>query len=182
MPSKRFAKPTEFKVEFWLDHSGQGDERKHRHRYYTSAENMLRAGARWEAKGRDYWCRYWNGLSTWCSASRGKIDPSPRTMPETLGRATELATVTHIGAAIERRRGARAGRRTGSQVFSIFGLCEAAAAEVMLKDGRISHKIPVDQIPDSALYNQFGNKALFAVMVPGEQVQAFNDLCKDMRA
>jgi hypothetical protein len=181
MPSKRFSKPTEFKVEFWTCASGK--DRKHRNRFYATAEGMIRAGARWEAKGGDYWCRYWNGLSTWVSATRGKLDPAaPRTMPETLGRASELASITHIGAAIERREGARAGRRTGAQVFSVFGVCEATAAEIMLKDGRATRKIPVDEIPESALFNEFGNKALFAVMVPGERVHEFNELIKDLRA
>lgn len=181
MTSKRFQKPTEYKVEFWTCASGV--DRKHRNRYYTTPEGLLRAGARWEAKGQDYWCRYWSGLNTWVSASKGKLDPlNPRTMPETLGRASELATVTHIGAAIERRQGRRAGRRTGAQVFSIFGICEAAAAEAMLKDGRATRKIPVDEIPDSALFNEFGNKALFAVMIPGDRVEEFNKLCKELRA
>lgn len=181
MPSKRRQRPTEYKVEFWTGSSGQ--PRKNRHRYYTTPESMLRAGARWEAKGGDYWCRYWNGLNTWLSATKGKLDPAePRTMPETRGRASELASVTHIGAAIQRRRGVRAGRRTGAQVFSVFGICEAAAAEIMLKDGRATCKIPVDQIPKSALYNQFGNKALFAVIVPREQVPAFETLCRELRA
>src|SRR5687767_4139230 len=166
MTSKRFSSPTEFKVEFWTRASGK--DRKHRNRYYATAEGMLRAGVRWEAKGSDYWCRYWNGLNTWISATRGKLDPThPRTMPETLGRASELASVTHIGAAIERQRGRRASQRTETQVFSIFGICEATAAEIMLKDGRATRKIPVEQIPESALYNDMGNRALFAVMVPG---------------
>lgn len=179
MPSKRFATPTEYKVEFWLDHTGRGDNRKHRNRYYSTEEGMLRAGARWEAKGRDYWCRYWNGLKTWVSAVRGKLDPlHPTTMPETLGRASELAAVV---VPLERERARRRPRRS-TQTFSIFGQCEAAAAEAMLKDGRIRVKIPPDQIPESVLYNEFGQKALFAVIVPGEQIHAFDELCKSMRA
>lgn len=168
MPSKRFSKPTEFKVEFWTAASGK--DRKHRNRYYTTAEGMIRAGARWEAKGGDYWCRYWNGLNTWLSATRSKLAPSHP--------AAEPARVV-VPLAEER---ARRGRRTGAQVFSVFGVCEATAAEIMLKDGRATRKIPVDEIPDSALYNEFGNKALFAVMVPGERVPEFEKLCKELRA
>lgn len=176
MTSKRFNKPTEFKVEFWTCASGK--DRKHRHRYYKSSEGMIRAGARWEAKGGDYWCRYWNGLSTWLSATKSKLAPShPAVQPEVLGRASELATVVPL----EQER-ARRGRRTGAQVFSVFGICEATAAEVMLKDGRATRKIPVEEIPESALYNQFGNRALFAVMIPGHQVLAFETLCKELRA
>jgi hypothetical protein len=171
MPSKRFAKPTEFKVEFWTCASGK--DRKHRNRYYTSAEGMIRAGARWEAKGGDYWCRYWNGLNTWVSATRSKLAPSHPVV-----QAAEPAIVVPLEPERIRRRGGR----SPAQVFSVFGICEATAAEIMLKDGRATRKIPPDEIPDSALFNEFGHKALFAVMVPGEQVYAFNELCKELRA
>lgn len=152
MAEQRLVKPTEFKVEFWTAASGR--DRKHRSRYYATTEGMLRAGARWEAKGRDHWCRYWNGSKTWLSATRST------------GTTTERASR----------------RRIPSQTFSIFGVCEATAAKIMLKDGRIKYKIPVEQIPDSVLYNDFGNKALFAVIVPGDQIHAFNELIKDLRA
>lgn len=174
MTNKRYQQPTEYKVEFWTCASGK--DCKHRNRYYTTPEGMIRAGARWEAKGGDYWCRYWNGLNTWVSATRSKFDPShPTTMPETLGRASELATP-------QEPRARRRGRRIPSQVFSVFGICEATAAEIMLKDGRATYKIPADQIPETVLYNQLGNKALFAIMVPGEQVRAFEQLCEELRA
>ncbi len=170
MASRKFANPTGFQVEFWTCASGK--DRKHRRRYYTTAEGMLRAGARWEAKGGDYWCRYWNGLNTWVSASKGRLSPSPSAVPPTPAVVVPLAP--------ERLR--RRGGRAPAQVFSVFGICEATAAEIMLKDGRATRKIPVDEIPESALHNQFGHKALFAVMVPGEQVHAFNELCKELRA
>ena len=57
--------PTGFQVEFWTTASGKN--RKHRKRYYTTVDGMVRAGSRWEARGSDYWCRYWNGLNTWVS-------------------------------------------------------------------------------------------------------------------
>ncbi len=68
MPSKRYGTPTPFKVEFWTAASGK--DRKHRHRYYQSQKSMVIAGARWEAKGSDYWCRYWVDLDTWVSHTR----------------------------------------------------------------------------------------------------------------
>ena len=171
MPSKRFAKPTEFKVEFWTAASGK--DRKHRNRFYTSAEGMIRAGARWEAKGGDYWCRYWNGLNTWVSATRSKLAPSHPAAQD----ARPAIVVPLEPERVRRGRG-----RSPAQVFSVFGICEATAAEIMLKDGRATLRIPVDQIPESALYNDLGNKALFAVMVPGERVHEFNELIKDLRA
>ncbi len=169
MASRRFASPTGFQVEFWTAASGK--DRKHRKRYYTTAGGMIRAGARWEAKGGDYWCRYWNGLNTWVSATRSKLAPSHPDAPKT------PAVVVPLAAERVRRR-----RPASMQTFSVFGLCEATAADIMLKDGRATRKIPVDEIPDSALWNEFGHKALFAVMIPGDQVHAFNELCKDLRA
>lgn len=64
--------PTDYKVEFWTGAPGEGY--KHRNRYYKNEESMIKAGARWEARGADYQCRYWNGLNTWVSAP-------PRTTP-----------------------------------------------------------------------------------------------------
>lgn len=181
MPSQRFAKPTGFKVEFWT--AASGTDRKHRNRYYTSAEGMLRAGARWEAKGRDYWCRYWNGLNTWTSATRRVLTAhhhGDASKPCPGGpRCPAGGTASVIELTPER---ARRGGRAPAQVFSVFGVCEATAAEIMLKDGRATRKIPIEEIPESALYNDYGNTALFAVMIPGEQVHAFNELCKDLRA
>lgn len=148
--------PTGFQVEFWT--AATGEPRRHRKRYYPSAENMLRAGARWEAKGSEYSCRYWNGLNTWTTAPRARVDAEP----------AEDDTV-HL-------------KRPSMQIFSIFGVCEAAAAEVMLKDGRATRKIPVEEIPEDVLFNELGTKARFAVMVPSRNVPAFDKLCKDMRA
>lgn len=47
---------TRFKVEFWI--KKDGTDYKCRNRYYSSADGMAKAGARWKAKGRDHWCRY----------------------------------------------------------------------------------------------------------------------------
>lgn len=184
MASRRFQQPTGFQVEFWTAASGK--DRKHRKRYYTTAEGMIRAGARWEAKGRDYWCRYWNDLNTWESATRPKLPLSKLPLgrhhhgdsgkPCPGGPKCPAQVVPLAPERVRRRRPA------SMQTFSVFGVCEATAAEIMLKDGRATRKIPVDEIPESALYNQFGNKALFAIMVPGERVPEFEKLCKELRA
>lgn len=78
MPSKRYQQPTNWKLEFWTCASGQ--PRKHRHRYYTTSIGMLKAGARWEARGQDYWCRYWNGTTSYQSDSRNSGIPSTQRM------------------------------------------------------------------------------------------------------
>lgn len=64
----RAATDTAFKLEFWSRISGK--DRKHRTRYYKSVPSMRAAGARWEARDPEYWCRYWNGLFTWVSEKR----------------------------------------------------------------------------------------------------------------
>lgn len=146
-----------YKVEFWTRASGKN--RKHRCRYYSMAEGMLRAGARWEAKGSDYWCRYWNGLSTWISAPK-----------------SQLSTITPPRPAPAR------GKRIPAQVYSIFGQCEAVAAEMMLRDGRATLRISVADIPETALYNKEGKPALFAILIPGDQLKTFERLCKEIRS
>lgn len=72
--------------------------------------------------------------------------------------------------------------RLSPVTYSIFGLCDEVAAEQFIKEGKIRVKIPPEQIPESVLFNQHGKKALFAVIVPGEHVHAFNELCDSLRA
>jgi hypothetical protein len=176
MATRRFSVPTNYKIEFWTRASGR--DRKCRSRFYGSAEAQIRAGARWESKGSDYWCRYWSGVRTWISVSRVDLAPA-LPLPEVLGRASELASIP------ARRPTLTAGARRQpmkAQIYSIFGQCEALAAEIMLKDGRLTRKIPVDDIPPTALFNQYGQKAHFAVWVPGDRIHEFDELCKDLRA
>lgn len=170
MASRKPISSSGFKVEFFSDVSGK--PRRARARHYSTGEGMLRAGARWELKGSDYHCRYWNGLNTWVSATRQKAaEPLPH---DTSCDCPKCAP--------QPPRARRHGRSPQMKIFSVFGQCEAVAAEVMLKDGRILRKIPVEEIPKEALFNQFGDKARFAVLVPGPHVQAFDELCKDIRA
>lgn len=71
-----------------------------------------------------------------------------------------------------------------TEIMSIFGVCEAAAANVMIDAGKLT-KIPVDEIPESALWGKDWEgkpiKAVFAVVVPVERLQEFETLCKEMR-
>jgi hypothetical protein len=48
-----------FKVEFWSTDSRRGNKwnRKHRQRYYSTPEGMLKAVKRWESKGPAYYCK-----------------------------------------------------------------------------------------------------------------------------
>lgn len=73
-----------------------------------------------------------------------------------------------------------------TEIMSIFGICEAAAANLMVEQGKL-RKIPQAEIPETALYtvdpiSGHQLKARFAVVVPREYKHEFEELCKDMRA
>lgn len=68
-----------------------------------------------------------------------------------------------------------------AEVFSIFGQCEAVAAEIMIKEHGL-YKIPAHEIPESVATNNAGVAAQFAVVVPARLVPKFNRLCAEMRA
>ena len=65
-------------------------------------------------------------------------------------------------------------------IYSIFGICEAAAAEVLIKEGKAT-KIPKSQIPKCERKNETGQKAMFALIVPDEHIDYFNDVISDLR-
>ncbi len=67
------------------------------------------------------------------------------------------------------------------EIFSIFGQCEAAAAQHLIDQG-IATKIEAAEIPSAVATNELGQRAFFAVIVPRRHVPAFNKLCMDMRA
>jgi hypothetical protein len=99
VPAWRDSSP--FKIEFFSDAGGK--PRRHRARYYTTSEGMVRAGRRWEDRGSDYWCRYWNGLNTWVSVSRSSKPQLPIPIPRVLIRAVELASAIRIKRSKEKR-------------------------------------------------------------------------------
>lgn len=68
-----------------------------------------------------------------------------------------------------------------TQIFSIFGQCEAAAAQTMI-DKYGLHKIEQSEIPPTALFNDAGTKAVFAVVMPAKHLLEFSKLCADLRA
>lgn len=72
-------------------------------------------------------------------------------------------------------------RSRSTQIFSIFGQCEAAAAEYMIeKHG--CYKIEFKDIPASAAFNEQGQPAKFAVMVPPDKASLFHRTCADLRS
>lgn len=71
-------------------------------------------------------------------------------------------------------------RRRHTEIFSIFGQCEAAASQLMIDRGDIT-KIEQKDIPPTALYNERGQLAYFAVVVPSDKLSEFNRRCEEMR-
>lgn len=72
-------------------------------------------------------------------------------------------------------------KQKSTEIMSIFGQCEAVAAEIMIKDGKLS-RIEQADIPLSALRNKDGDLARFAVIVPAQYLHEFEELIKDIRA
>lgn len=68
-----------------------------------------------------------------------------------------------------------------TQIYSIFGQIEEAAAETLIAAGE-AKKISVDMIPAAELYNERGQPARFAVVVPGEHIIRFEKLIADLYA
>lgn len=68
-----------------------------------------------------------------------------------------------------------------TQIFSIFGECEAAAAETLIKEG-VATKIEKRLIPPNESTNERGQSALFAVVVPAAHLARFEELCANLRA
>ena len=71
--------------------------------------------------------------------------------------------------------------KRGTEVFSIFGQIEAVAAEIMI-ERRALRKIAALEIPVSAAFNEFGQRARFAVIVPVQYIPEFENLIADLRA
>ena len=71
--------------------------------------------------------------------------------------------------------------KKSTKIFSVFGQCEAVAAEMMISEGKLTRIEPAD-IPASVAVNDVGAAARFAVIVPSRYVCEFNRRCAEMRA
>lgn len=80
------------------------------------------------------------------------------------------------------------GRRKGSEIISVFGECEIAAAEQMLREHPTRcRKIPLEMFPSKELspdiwVNSLGLKAKFAVLVPKDLKREFEERIANLRA
>lgn len=72
-------------------------------------------------------------------------------------------------------------RKNETKIFSLFGQCEAAAAQSMIDEGKLT-RIEAAAIPESAAYNERGQLAYFAVIVPAAHLAEFNRRCEYLRA
>lgn len=76
---------------------------------------------------------------------------------------------------------ARQVNRKGTEVFSVFGQIEAAAADSMIRRYGL-YRIEFADIPETARYNDAEVPARFAFICPRERVAEFNRLCRDLRS
>lgn len=68
------------------------------------------------------------------------------------------------------------------RIYSIFGQCEAAAAEVLI-DAKKAVRINTADIPEEEKMHPItGAPAMFAVMVPTPYEADFEELCANLRA
>lgn len=68
-----------------------------------------------------------------------------------------------------------------TQVFSIFGQIETVVAEAMINEKLVT-KIDARDIPATVLYNEKGERAKFAIVIPSNLVNNFNDRVRDLYA
>lgn len=73
------------------------------------------------------------------------------------------------------------GNRFETQIFSIFGQCEAVAADMMIERHKLT-RIEAHEIPETAAVNEFGQRARFAVVMPAKHLREFEKLCAELRA
>lgn len=72
-------------------------------------------------------------------------------------------------------------KRNKTEIFSIFGQCEAVVADMMIQEGKLK-RIDASDIPPSASVNDFGHRARFAVVVQPQYLGEFNRRCAELRA
>lgn len=70
-------------------------------------------------------------------------------------------------------------RRRTAEIFSIFGQCDAVAAQMMIDEGKLTRIEPQD-IPVTAAFNDDGAPARFAVVVPPRYLSEFERRCREM--
>lgn len=72
-------------------------------------------------------------------------------------------------------------KRSKTEIYSIFGQIDGVVAETMVKEGKAS-KIEADMIPPSAMFDDAGRKAMFAIVLPTNLLGEFNRRARELRA
>ena len=71
--------------------------------------------------------------------------------------------------------------RRKAQIFSIFSQIDGVIADMMVSEGKAT-KIEQCDIPASALFDDDGRKAFFAIILPVKHLGEFNRRARDLRA
>jgi hypothetical protein len=71
--------------------------------------------------------------------------------------------------------------RKQTEIWSIFSQIEEVVAQAMVDEG-VVNKIRPEDIPPTALYNDRGEKAKFAIVIQYPLIQEFNRRVADLRA
>jgi hypothetical protein len=67
-----------------------------------------------------------------------------------------------------------------TEIFSIFGQIETVVAEAMIAEGSCV-RIEAWEIPPTARFNELGQQAKFAVIIPAQLVCAFEERVRKLR-
>lgn len=68
-----------------------------------------------------------------------------------------------------------------SEIYSIFGQVDAVIAQAMVDEGKAS-KIEQEMIPPTALYDDGGRKAAFAIVLPRVNLAEYERRVRDLNA
>lgn len=72
-------------------------------------------------------------------------------------------------------------KQPAAQICSIFGQVESVVAKSMVDEGKFTY-IPAHEIPPTAAVNDAGKQALFAVIIPREYLNEFENRVRTLRA
>ena len=68
-----------------------------------------------------------------------------------------------------------------SEIYSIFGQIDGVVADAMATEGKVT-KIEQEMIPPTALYDEKGRKAQFAIVLPTEYLGEYHKRVRDLYA
>lgn len=72
-------------------------------------------------------------------------------------------------------------KKRGTEIYSIFGQIDSVVAMAMAEEGKI-RRIEQNMIPPTALYDDQGRKAFFAIVMPDEYAREYLERVEALRA